>query len=154
MRDVNYFIVHAANSEQREFELDFVDVIEVFDTNEVKLTTEDGKSLIITFDERGYFKSYFVNREYKPSQITDSPYAEDRINQAIGILKNLTWKGDSVDGETMQYILKQVGMEDQMLRQLIMSQPIEEVRYLIEEREEFEEEIENRYFVEALDDQI
>ena len=43
-----------------------------------------------------------------------------------------------VDGETMQYILEQVGMQDQMLRQLIMSQPIEEVRYMIEEREALE----------------
>jgi len=30
-----------------------------------------------------------------------------------------------VDGETMEYIIKQVGMEQQMLRQLIMSSPIE-----------------------------
>jgi hypothetical protein len=43
-----------------------------------------------------------------------------------------------VDGETMEYILEQVGMHDQMLRQLVMSQPIEEVRYMIEEREELE----------------
>jgi hypothetical protein len=138
-KDVDYFIIEASNRTQREFELDFADVIEVYDTNEVKLTTEDGKSLIISYDEKGYFKSYFVNREYKPSQITDSPYAEDRINQAIGILKNLTWKGDSVDGETMQYILKELGMEDQMLRQLIMSQPIDEVKYWFDEREEFED---------------
>jgi hypothetical protein len=30
-----------------------------------------------------------------------------------------------VDGETMEHIIKQVGMEQQMLRQLIMSSPIE-----------------------------
>jgi hypothetical protein len=30
-----------------------------------------------------------------------------------------------VDGETMEYILRQVGMEQQMLRQLIMSSSIE-----------------------------
>ena len=30
-----------------------------------------------------------------------------------------------VDGETMEYIINQVGMEQQMLRQLIMSSPIE-----------------------------
>ena len=143
-RDVNYFVIEAANRTQREFELDFVDIIEVFDTNEVKLTTEDGKPLIITFDERGYFKSYFVNKEYITAQMSESSYVKERINQVIGILKNLTWKGDCVDGETMQYILKEVGMEDQMLRQLVMSQPIEEVRYMIEEREEFEEELENR----------
>jgi hypothetical protein len=41
-------------------------------------------------------------------------------------------------------------MEDQMLRQLIMSQPIEEVRYLIEEREELEEEFEYEGDIEDL----
>ena len=30
-----------------------------------------------------------------------------------------------VDGETMEHIINQVGMEQQMLRQLIMSSPIE-----------------------------
>ena len=143
-RDVNYFIIQAANSTQREFELDFVDVIEVFDTNEIKLTTEDGKSLIITFDERGYFKSYFVNREDITAQMAESGYVESRVKSVIETLKSLTYKGDCVDGETMQYILEKVGMQDQMLRQLVMSQPIEEVRYLIEEREEFEEELVNQ----------
>ncbi len=41
-----------------------------------------------------------------------------------------------VDGETMQYILKQVGMEWQMLRQLMLTMPLEQVEYLIEERED------------------
>jgi hypothetical protein len=41
-----------------------------------------------------------------------------------------------VDGETMQYILQQVGMEWQMLRQLMLTMPIEQVEYLIEERED------------------
>jgi hypothetical protein len=34
----------------------------------------------------------------------------------------------------MQYILENVGMEDQMLRQLMMSQPIDEVNYMFLER--------------------
>jgi hypothetical protein len=42
------------------------------------------------------------------------------------------------DGETTQQLLGSIGMEDQMLRQLIMSQPIDEVKYLIEERENLE----------------
>jgi hypothetical protein len=41
-----------------------------------------------------------------------------------------------VDGETMQYILKKTGMEDQMLRQLIMTLPLEQTEYLIEERKD------------------
>lgn len=47
-----------------------------------------------------------------------------------------------VDGETMQYILKQVGMEDQMLRQLIMTQPLYLVHDLHNERLNLEMEFE------------
>ena len=144
MRDVNYFIIQASRCTQTEFELDFVDFIEVFDTSEVKLTTEDGKSLIISFDEKGNFKSYFVNREDITAQMAEGSYIKERINQVIDVLNDLTWSGNRVDGETMQYILNKVGMEDQMLRQLMMSQPIEEVRYIIDEREELEEELDNQ----------
>lgn len=45
-------------------------------------------------------------------------------------------KAMEVDGETMQYILEQVGMEWQMLRQLVLTMPIEQVEYLMEERKE------------------
>jgi hypothetical protein len=51
-----------------------------------------------------------------------------------GIIQEL--KKVEVDGETMEYILKQVGMEYQMLRQLILTLPIEEIENLIEERKE------------------
>jgi hypothetical protein len=44
-----------------------------------------------------------------------------------------------VDGETMQYILKKVGMDSQMLRQLIMAAPIGQVDALVEERYELED---------------
>ena len=144
MRDVNYFIVQASRCTQTEFELDFVDFIEVFDTSEVKLTTEDGKSLILSFDEKGNFKSYFVNREDITAQMSEGAYIKEKVEHVISLLKNLTYRGDCVDGETMQYILNKVGMEDQMLKQLVMSQPIEEVRYMIEEREELEEELDNQ----------
>ena len=39
-----------------------------------------------------------------------------------------------VDGETMEYILGEVSMREQMLRQLIMSSPLEEVQKLLEEK--------------------
>lgn len=41
-----------------------------------------------------------------------------------------------VDGETMQYILQKTGMEWQMLRQLMLTMPLEQVEYLIEERKD------------------
>jgi len=47
--------------------------------------------------------------------MTHSEHNEDRINYIIEMLSEM-----DVDGETMQYIVEQVGMEDQMLRQLVM----------------------------------
>lgn len=41
-----------------------------------------------------------------------------------------------VDGETMEYILRAIGMEEQMLRQLMLSAPMEQVEYLMEEKKE------------------
>ena len=41
-----------------------------------------------------------------------------------------------VDGETMGYILKEIGMEEQMLRQLMLSAPMEQVENLMEEKKE------------------
>ena len=117
--DVDYFVIEASNSTQKEFELDFADIIEVYDTNSVTLTTEDGKSLQITYDERGYFKSYFVDVEPITYQMSKAPYIADRVKDVIDTLKSLTYNGESVDGETMQYILQKVGLEDQMVKQLI-----------------------------------
>ena len=52
---------------------------------------------------------------------------------------NLMNDGVGVDGETMQYILQQTGMEWQMLRQLILTMPMEQINYLIDERTELED---------------
>ena len=57
----------------------------------------------------------------------------DKVNEVIQILKTLN-NGDSVDGETMQYILAQLGMEDQMLRQLVMTNPHTDLTDLLEEK--------------------
>ena len=43
-----------------------------------------------------------------------------------------------VDGETMEHILREIGMEWQMLRQLILSAPMEQVEYLMEEKKELD----------------
>ena len=40
------------------------------------------------------------------------------------------------DGETMEFILRKVGMEYQMLRQLMMTMPLEQVEYLLRERKQ------------------
>ena len=114
-RDVDFYIVHASNSTQREFELDFADVIEVYDTNSIVLTTEDRRELTINFCEKGYFKSYFVEL-----------YVTDKVLSVINTLKDI-----DVDGETMQYILQKVGMEDQMLKQLVGTANEEDLNYYL-----------------------
>ena len=41
-----------------------------------------------------------------------------------------------VDGETLQYIITKIGMDDQMLRQLVMTLPLQQTLQLIQERVE------------------
>jgi len=110
-RDLDYYITEASNNTQRGFELDFADVIEVYDTNETTITTECGRTLVITWCSKGYYESYQV--------IYETPQMESTFKRDVvmDIIKKL--RAIDVDGETMQYILEKVGMEDQMLKQLI-----------------------------------
>ena len=110
MKDLNYFITQASNSTQREFELDFADVIEIYDVNEVTITTEEGRTVIITWEDN-YYKSYRVI--YETAQM-ESAVDREIVLKVIDQLKYM-----EVDGETMEYIIKKVGLEDQMLKQLI-----------------------------------
>ena len=84
---------------------------------------------------RDMFKENFVQLEWldeKPSVPTFLCYSDDNHNIVKDIIAKL--KLIDVDGETMQYILEQVGMEDQMLRQLIMSSTESNTKDLLEER--------------------
>lgn len=45
-----------------------------------------------------------------------------------------TLQGMEVDGETMQRILAETGMETQMLQQLVMTQPKELTEQILEEK--------------------
>ena len=56
------------------------------------------------------------------------------VQESVADLIITALKSIEVDGETMQYIIEKTGMQDQMLRQLIMSAPIDEVQELIEEK--------------------
>ena len=56
------------------------------------------------------------DKKKKPMLYKD--YIDD-IELCISLLKEI-----HVDGETMQYILEEVGQDDQMHSQLIMSKPI------------------------------
>jgi hypothetical protein len=70
------------------------------------------------------------------AQMSENVDTLDRVEQIINMLKFLTYEGDRVDGETMQYILKETGMEWSVLRQLVLTMPLEQVEYLVEERKD------------------
>ncbi len=61
--------------------------------------------------------------------MTDYQTHAYNVNAAVEMLQN-------VDGETMELILKEIGMEWQMLRQLMLSAPMEQVEYLMEEKKD------------------
>ena len=124
MMDVNYFLDDAQNSRQGQFELDYADVITCFDIDTTTLVTENGRTLIITWNPLGFFKDYQV--------LFETPLMESHPGMAEEIVSML--RHMKVDGETMQYIIKSVGMEDQMLRQLMLSRPFGDVEYVWEER--------------------
>jgi hypothetical protein len=46
-----------------------------------------------------------------------------------------------IDGETTEYLLEKINMREQMLRQLIMSSPIEEVTRLFWEKTNYEDRV-------------
>jgi hypothetical protein len=56
-----------------------------------------------------------------------------KVKEVINILKTLD-NGNGVDGETMEFILKQVGMQDQMLKQLFAQTTNDEIDYLLDVR--------------------
>jgi hypothetical protein len=70
-------------------------------------------------------------KEEPPTELCKTPQTHEFVKDIIAKLKVI-----DVDGETMQYILQQVGMEDQMLRQLVMSNPESDTKDLLEEKKE------------------
>ena len=56
------------------------------------------------------------------------------IEQQNNIIQTLK----EVDGDTVQYILEKIGMDDQMLRQLIMTKSLESIHAEMSERFDLE----------------
>jgi len=54
------------------------------------------------------------------------------VNEAIENFKRI-----DIDGETMQYIIEKLGMDDQMLRQLVMTKPKTQTEELLNEKMKF-----------------
>jgi hypothetical protein len=70
------------------------------------------------------------------AQMQESNYNELMIKDIINKLRTI-----EVDGETMQYIIEKVGMEDQMLKQLMFSADKGEVESLYNVVVDFEKYI-------------
>tara|TARA_R110000868_G_scaffold208109_2_gene457486 strand:+ start:207 stop:851 length:645 start_codon:yes stop_codon:yes gene_type:complete len=79
-------------------------------------------------------------KEEPPTYQSSEPETFDKVKQVIETLKTLH-NGDCVDGETMQYILEQVGMDEQMHRQLVMKNDYSATKDLM--REKFETDLLN-----------
>lgn len=73
------------------------------------------------FDSQGN-EIYYENSNGEIRDNRPKPY-----QAAIEMLRD-------VDGETMEHILKAIGMDGQMLRQLILTAPMERVEWLMEEK--------------------
>lgn len=67
-----------------------------------------------------------IDHRHKPCEDDHQAKAYNE-NEAIEMLRD-------VDGETMEHILRAIGMEGQMLRQLILTAPMERVEWLMEEK--------------------
>lgn len=87
----------------------------------------------------GYYLEKFKEKFEKPmppTELCKTPQTHEFVKDIIAKLKVI-----DVDGETMQYILQQVGMEDQMLRQLVMSSPESDTKDLLEEKRELNKSV-------------
>lgn len=60
---------------------------------------------------------------------------EEKLSTIIELCNDI-----EIDGETLEYIIRAIGMETQMLRQLIMSAEMSAVQELVEEKALLEEE--------------
>jgi len=66
-----------------------------------------------------------------PTALCSDKHKNDVVNDVIAKLKEI-----EVDGETMQHIIEQLGMNDQMLRQLVLTNPYVDTVDLLKEKEE------------------
>ena len=60
---------------------------------------------------------------------------EEEVLKIIELCRNI-----EIDGETTEYILRAIGMEEQMLRQLVMSYPQSDIMDLLLEKVELDDQ--------------
>ena len=109
-------------------------------TEEERILYSEIEYLIIMWSNDGTKTAGTLTRQImdllikKDSKQNNMSVLKENFGTIYDIIQEL--KNVGVDGETMGYILDQVGMEHQMLRQLMLTLPIEEIENLIEERKE------------------
>jgi hypothetical protein len=86
--------------------------------------------------ENNWYGLFEEPKEEPPTSLCKTPQTHEFVKDIIAKLKVI-----DVDGETMQYIIEQVGMSDQMLRQLIMSNPESDTRELLIEKTELNKSV-------------
>jgi hypothetical protein len=64
----------------------------------------------------------------------DRQWERDRLKAIDTVVKTI--RENEFDGETMEHILREIGMEQQMLRQLVLKATIDEISELICEKME------------------
>ena len=97
---------------------------------------ENGEADTDDFNEVNNWKlGKEISKVELPSFLSAENVKSAKIAEAIMLLK-----GMEIDGEAMQYILEKVGMDEQMLRQLIMKYQISAVLGLVAEKAEFIEQ--------------
>ncbi len=100
--------------------------------NRIYFEDSEGDWLKHEYDSQGN-EIYYENSDGEIMDNRPKPCEDDyqakayNENEAIEMLRD-------VDGETMEHILRGIGMETQMLRQLMLSAPMEQIEYLIEEK--------------------
>jgi hypothetical protein len=91
------------------------------------------KNHVYRYPNEGLRLKFFKGTDIIPtSQCSDSDTMK-KVNEVINTLRSI-----DVDGETMQYILEQVGMTDQMLRQLVMTKNCKKTKKLLREKKELQ----------------
>jgi hypothetical protein len=97
------------------------------------------KEKIFLVDTQGYdyaryvirLKDFVILEKAETMQMKSHP---GMVEEIIGMLKHM-----DVDEETMEHIIRSVGMEEQMLRQLIMTHtPYHQIEDLISERRQLD----------------
>jgi len=59
-----------------------------------------------------------MNEDASDTSWIKDPTVKNKVDVVIKTLQNLYGAGETVDGETMEFILTAIGMEEQMLNQL------------------------------------